>query len=41
VAEAAANLAGVVAVEGADHNDAVLAFGVGTTGAVTRLVRGQ
>jgi pimeloyl-ACP methyl ester carboxylesterase len=41
VAGAAANLAGEVAVEGADHNDAVLAFGPETTGAVTRLARGD
>jgi pimeloyl-ACP methyl ester carboxylesterase len=39
VADAAANLAGVVAVDGADHNDAVLAFGAATTAAVDRLVR--
>jgi pimeloyl-ACP methyl ester carboxylesterase len=40
VAEAAANLAGVVAVEGADHNDAALTSGDETTGAVTGLLRG-
>jgi pimeloyl-ACP methyl ester carboxylesterase len=39
VAEAAASLVDVVAVEGADHNDAVLAFGPALIGAVERLLR--
>jgi pimeloyl-ACP methyl ester carboxylesterase len=39
VAEAAANLADVVAVAGADHNDAVLGAGPATIDAVRRLAR--
>jgi uncharacterized protein len=39
VAGAAANLADVVAVDGADHNDPVLGAGPAAIGAVTRLTR--